>query len=266
MVDRITPATTGRERALVAERFGVEDRWPVLCEPFRQWVLEDAFCAGRPRFEAAGATLVTDVAPFETMKIRILNGGHALIAYVGALLGMTYGLEAMRHPLVRGFLDRVEREEIIPIVPPVPDTDLHDYYAVVARRFENEEIADTLARLCLDASNRQPKFILPSTRDRLARGLPLDGLALESAPWCRYCAGTDEAGRPLALEDEQAERLRRLALAAKDEPGRFLEMEDVFGDLAAALPFRTAFAAALESLWARGTAATLEPYLAAPIR
>lgn len=261
MVDRITPATSERERALVAA-LGVEDRWPVTCEPFRQWVLEDRFCAGRPRWEEAGAQIVSDVAPFETMKIRILNGGHALIAYAGALLGMTYGFEAMRHPLVRGFLDRVEGSEIIPVVPPVPGADLGAYYEVVARRFDNEAIADTLARLCLDGSNRQPKFVLPSTRDRLARGLPVPGLALGSALWCRFCAGTDEAGRPLALEDEQAERLRRLALAARDEPGRFLEMEDVFGDLAAAEPFRSAFAEALGSLWARGTAATLEGYAA----
>ena len=121
------------------------------------------------------------------MKIRILNGGHAIIAYPAGLLDIHFVHEGMEHPLVRGFLQKVEREEIIPIVPPVPDTDLADYFALIERRFSNPKIGDTIRRLCLDGSNRQPKFIMPSIADRLARGLPVEGLALASALWCRYC-------------------------------------------------------------------------------
>ena len=160
MVDRITPATTDRERAMVVERFGIEDNWPVFCEPFRQWVLEDHFPAGRPTLEDVGVTFTRDVAPFELMKIRILNGGHATLAYPAALLGIHFVHEAMADPQVRGFLDKLEIDEIIPSVPPVPGVDLKSYYGVVASRFSNPDVGDTIPRLCQDGSNRQPKFIL----------------------------------------------------------------------------------------------------------
>ena len=132
MVDRITPATTDRERAILAERFGIADKWPVFCEPFRQWVLEDRFPTGRPALEDVGVTFTPHVAAYELMKIRILNGGHAAIAYPAGLLGIHFVHDAMADPLVRGFLDRLETEEIIPIVPPVPDVDLSDYYNLIA--------------------------------------------------------------------------------------------------------------------------------------
>jgi mannitol 2-dehydrogenase len=120
MVDRITPATTDRERQILREQFAVEDNWPVFGEPFKQWVLEDNFPAGRPALETVGVQFAKDVSPFELMKIRILNGGHAAIAYPGGLLDIHFVHEAMEHPLVRGFLAKLERDEIIPTVPPVP--------------------------------------------------------------------------------------------------------------------------------------------------
>jgi len=261
MVDRITPATGDRERALVAARFGIEDNWPVFCEPYRQWVLEDHFPGGRPALEEVGVTFTRDVAAFELMKIRILNGGHAAIAYPAALLGLHFVHDAMADRQVRGFLDRLEREEIIPCVPPVPGVDLRAYYDLIARRFSNPEIADTVARLAQDGSNRQPKFILPSTRDRLNAGADVTGLALVSALWCRFCAGTDETGTPLHLDDPQAARLTAAAGAARENPAAFLELRDIFGDLAAAAPFRSRFEAALRGLWRDGTRATLQHYL-----
>ncbi len=169
MVDRITPATGPRERALAAS-FGLDDPVPVTCEPFRQWVLEDDFPAGRPALEKVGVTFTPQVHAYEAMKIRILNGGHAIIAYPGGLLDIELVHEAMAHPLIAGFLAKVETDEIIPFVPPVPDTDLAEYFALIRERFANPEIADTVRRLCLDGSNRQPKFILPSLRDNLAAG------------------------------------------------------------------------------------------------
>jgi mannitol 2-dehydrogenase len=263
MVDRITPATTDRHRALLEEGFGIRDNWPVFCEPFRQWVLEDHFPAGRPALEEVGVTFTPHVAAFELMKIRILNGGHAAIAYPGALLGLHYVHDAMADPQVRGFLDRLEAQEIIPCVPPVPGVDLQAYYRLIANRFANPQIGDTIPRLAQDGSNRQPKFILPSTRDRLRAGADVTGLALVSALWCRSCAGTDDAGAPIALDDPNAARLAPAARAAKEDPAAFLALRDIFGDLGDAAPFRARFETALNSLWQDGTQATLQNYFSA---
>jgi mannitol 2-dehydrogenase len=261
MVDRIAPATSDRERAITRDEFGIDDAWPVFCEDFLQWVVEDAFPAGRPAFEAAGAEFVADVTPWETMKLRILNAGHAIIAYPSGLLDIHFVHEGMEHPLVRAFLGRVEREEIIPIVPPVPGTDLDGYFRKVEERCLNPKIGDTIRRLCLDGSNRQPKFVIPSIRDRLARGLPVEGLALESALWCRYCEGTTDSGRVTEPNDPSWDRLQAQARAAKADPAAWLAMRDIYGDTADAPAFRDAFARWLAALWQDGTAATLQRYL-----
>ena len=261
MVDRITPATGDREREALARDFGIDDAWPVFCEDFRQWVLEDRFPAGRPALEAVGVQFVADVAPFETMKIRILNGGHALIAYPAGLLDIHFVHEAMDHPLVAGFLEKVERTEILPVLPPVPGTDLDTYFGEIMRRFANPKIGDTVRRLCLDGSNRQPKFILPSIADRLAAGLPVGGLALASALWCRYCFGETEGGRPIEPNDPNWERLVATARAARTQPGLWLDMRDVYGEIGGAEPFRDSFARALTALWAEGTETVLKRYL-----
>ena len=262
MVDRITPATTDRERTLLRTEFDVEDEWPVFCEPFRQWVLEDRFPAGRPALEEAGVTFVDDVAPWELMKIRMLNGGHAAIAYPAALMDIHFVHEAMREPLIRAFLEKLEREEIIPVVPPVPGTDLGAYLDLIVGRFSNPTIGDTIPRLCQDGSNRQPKFILPSAADRLRKRQDVTGLSLVSALWCRYCAGETDSGRAIAPNDASAARLKAAALRAKDEPGAFLAMADIFGETGAAPAFAAAFARNLDALWRGGTRRTLTDYLA----
>jgi len=263
MVDCITPATGDRERQLVRDRYGIEDGAPVVCEPFRQWVLEDDFPAGRPTLERVGVTFVDDVGPYELMKLWILNGGHAAIAYPSALLGYELVHEAMADPTIRTFLTRLERSEILPVVPKIPGVDFDAYLTQVIGRFSNSAVGDTIPRLCLDGSNRQPKFILPTIRARLGQGLPVDGLALEVALWCRYCAGADEAGSEIAIADENAETLKAKALEARGEPDAFLRMPGIFGPLADDSRFREAFAAALRALWANGTRATLEAYIAA---
>ncbi len=262
MVDRITPATGDRERRLIAAEFGIADRWPVFCEAFKQWVLEDKFPLGRPALEKVGVQFVADVAPFELMKIRILNGGHATIAYPGGLMDIHFVHEAMEEPLIRAFLEKVEREEIIPIVPPVPDTDLGDYYKLIDRRFSNPKIGDTIQRLCLDGSNRQPKFVLPSVRDRLAAGQPVTGLALVSALWARYCYGETDSGKPIPPNDPSWDRLTALAKRAKDDPKAWLTMTDIFGDLSTNPTYVAAFTHALSTLWQIGTRETLTRYLA----
>ncbi len=262
MVDRITPATSDRERAMLAADFGIEDNWPVFCEGFKQWVLEDNFPSGRPALEKVGVQFVDDVSPFELMKIRILNGGHAVIAYPAALLDIHFVHEAMENPLVKGFLDKIENDEIIPCVPPVPDTNINDYYKLIQRRFSNPKIGDTITRLCLDGSNRQPKFIIPSITDRLAAGKSVNGLALESALWCRYCAGKTDSGKPIAPNDPaQWDRLQATARLAKADPNAWLNMKDIYGDVAKSDKFREAFARALSMLWKDGTKVTLERYI-----
>ena len=262
MVDRITPATGDRERRIAAERFGIQDAVPVFCEDFTQWVLEDHFPAGRPALDRAGVQLVANVAPYETMKIRILNGGHAMVGYPAALMGIHFVHDAMENQLVSAFLDKVEREEVFPHVPPVPDTDLGAYLQLIKRRFANPKTGDTNRRLCLDGSNRQPKFIVPSIRDRLEAGGGVSGLALESALWCRYCHGTTEDGTIIEANDPNWSRLQATARAAKEDPAAWLAMEDIYGDVGKSILFRTAFAEGLTSLWSRGTSATLEAYLA----
>jgi len=262
MVDRITPATTDRERAILAKEFGVEDNWPVFCEPFRQWVLEDRFTDGRPPLEKVGVQFVADVSPYELMKIRILNGGHAAIAYPAGLMDIHFVHEAMAEPLVRNFLDKVEHDEIIPTVPPVPDTSLEAYYQLIEKRFSNPKIGDTVRRLCLDGSNRQPKFIIPTIADRLKAGQNVAGLALESALWCRYCFGTTDSGAVIEPNDPSWERMQATARAAKDDPAAWLAMEDIYGGVGRSPVFAAAFAHALRALWANGARVTLTRYLA----
>ncbi|MCB5203704.1 mannitol dehydrogenase family protein [Neorhizobium sp. T786] len=261
MVDRITPATGQREIGFLRDTFGIEDSWPVFCEEFKQWVMEDKFPLGRPALEEVGVQFVADVAPYEHMKIRILNGGHAAIAYPAALLDIHFVHEAMENPLIRAFLEKLEKEEIIPIVPPVPDTDLNEYYDLIARRFANPKIGDTIPRLAQDGSNRQPKFILPSTADRLAQGKDIVGLSLVSALWCRYFEGTTDSGQPITFNDTSADRLQAAAKKARDKPDAFLVFDEIFGEVAKSELFRGRFSHALRTLWSEGTAKTLELYL-----
>jgi mannitol 2-dehydrogenase len=224
-------------------------------------VLEDSFPLGRPAWELVGAEFVAEVAPYELMKLRILNGGHAAIAYPGALMGHHFVHDAMADPRIAAWLDALTRREIQPTLRPIPGVSYDDYRALVARRFANPEVGDTIPRLCFDGSNRQPKFILPVARDALDRGLPLDGLALEVALWCRYCAGTDEAGREIPPNDENREDLHARALAAREEPGAFLSNAPVFGDLGRAPRFAEAFGRQLRSLWEQGVERTLGAYV-----
>lgn len=261
MVDRITPATTEERRAALARTHGIEDARPVFCEPFRQWVLEDHFTAGRPALDQTGVQFVTDVTPYEHMKIRMLNGGHAIIAYPAGLLGIDYVHQAMAHPLISAFFDKVQRDEIYPVVSPVPGTTQEDYHALLRERLANPEIKDTIPRLCFDGSNRQPKFIVPSVLDNLAAGRAVSGLALESALWCRYCFGENETGGTIAPNDPSWEGLQSRAREAKDRPGVWLEMKDIYGDLGSQPGFLAAFSGWLERLHQQGTEAALRAYL-----
>ena len=261
MVDCITPAVGQREREIVLNDFNILDTSPVVCEPFRQWVLENDFPAGRPALEQVGVEFAADVAPYELMKLRILNGGHAAIAYAGALLGYHFVHDAMRDSLIRAYLDKLERIEIIPTLEPIFGVDFHAYLASVMERFANTRIGDTIPRLCRDGSNRQPKFILPTVADRLDAGEPIDGLALEIAMWCRVCQGVREDGSPIDIEDEEREVLVENARRAGIDPRAFAGMSGIFGALSENPEFEAAFTRALESIQVDGTAAALQAYV-----
>jgi mannitol 2-dehydrogenase len=258
MVDRITPATTDADRAEVRERFGLDDRWPVVCEPFTQWVLEDAFTAGRPPYEEAGVQLVGDVEPYELMKLRLLNAGHQAMCYFGYLAGYRLVHEAAQDPLFQAFLLGYMDEEATPTLPPVPGVDLGGYKRTLIERFSNPEVRDTIARLCAESSDRIPNWLLPVVRLQLATGGEIRRSAAVVASWARYAEGVDEQGEPIEVVDRLRDRLMRAARRQRDDPDAFIADRDVFGDLVDDERFRTAYRSALASLHERGAHATLE--------
>lgn len=263
MVDCITPATSDQERKRLTTLFEIEDQAPVFCEPFRQWVLEDNFVNGRPPLEEVGAEFVEDVAPFELMKLRILNGGHASIAYPAALLGISFVHDVMANSLIKPYLKKLVTEEIIPSLPAVPGVDLQEYFSIIETRFSNPEVRDTVPRLCQDASNRLPKFILPIIAANLQQGRDCKGLALVVALWCRLCYESSKTDNELQLDDPQASRLIKQAQLAQEDAAIFLQMNDIFGILSANETFTNHFTFWLEMLSNSDTKSTLEYYVKA---
>ncbi|MGH8862456.1 MAG: mannitol dehydrogenase family protein [Jatrophihabitantaceae bacterium] len=257
MVDRITPATTDADLATVREQFGVADDWPVSCEPFTQWVIEDRFGSGRPPLERAGVQMVGDVGPYELMKLRLLNAGHQALGYAGCLAGYTYVHQAIDDPAFVLFLRRYWRDEAIPSLHAVPGIDLGDYVDELVTRFGNPHIRDTLPRLCVDGSERIPKFLLPVLRFNIARLGPIERCATILACWARYCEGTDEHGTPIDVLDPVSAGLRARALRRNDDPLSFVRNPDIFGDLAADERFAVAYRRALESVLTDGALATI---------
>src|SRR5215213_5956463 len=257
MVDRITPITTDEDRAALGELFGVDDRWPVVCEPFAQWVVEDDFPAGRPPYEDADVQLVPDVLPYELMKVRLLNGSHQALGYFASLCG--YGLvhEAAQDELMRRFLRDYMREEVAPTLQPVPGVDLDRYQAELIERFSNPAVRDTVARLCEASSDRIPAFVLPAIRDQLASGGEIRRSAAVVASWARYAEGTDDQGKAIQVVDRRAEALSRRARRQRDDPNAFLEDRELFDGLPDDERFMQSYREALASLHANGARATI---------
>ena len=258
MVDRITPVTTDADRAEVRERFGIDDRWPVVCEPYTQWVLEDAFTAGRPPYEQVGVQVVDQVEPYELMKLRLLNGSHQAMAYFGYLAGYRLVHEAAQDPLFQAFLLGYMDFEATPTLAPVPGVDLRGYKYTLLERFSNPQVRDTIARLCAESSDRIPKWLLPVVREQLANGGEIRRSAAVVASWARYAEGVDEAGQPIEVVDRLRDTLMQLARRQHEDPDAFIANRDVFGDLVDQKPFVFAYQSALASLHQRGARATLE--------
>ncbi|AIV40695.1 MULTISPECIES: mannitol dehydrogenase family protein [unclassified Curtobacterium] len=257
MVDRITPVTTDEDRAWVRDELGIEDAWPVVAEPFFQWVLEDDHPAGRPRYEDADVQLVDDVEPYELMKLRLLNASHQGLCYFGYLSGYRYAHEATQDEAIATFLRRYMAEEATPTLHAVPGIDLDDYTATLIERFRNPEVRDTLARLCAESSDRIPKWLLPVVRENLASGGPVALSAGIVASWARYAEGTDEDGQPIQVVDRLADRLTAAARRQDEDRLAFLQDRQVFGDLVDDDRFVAAYRDALDGLLQDGAHATV---------
>ena len=260
MVDCIVPAT-GTAELQLADSLGVADTAPVTHENFRQWVVEDDFCAGRPDWDEVGAEFSDSVHEHETRKIRILNGGHQIIANVGELLGLETIAQTMETPLIRALFSKVQHEEILPHVPHLSSMTAAEYLELVDRRFSNPAIADTVRRVAFDGSSRHVGFLVPSIRDGLASGASVEGLALVEALWARMCGGTREDGSVIRANDPHWDLLANQALAARKSASAWLEMPQIYGDLANQTRFADAFEIWLSGIYRDGVEATVKRYL-----
>jgi len=256
MVDRITPQTADGDRAWLRETWGVADAWPVVSEPFRQWVLEDCFAAGRPRFEEVGALFTDDVRSWELYKLRMLNAAHSCMAYLSSLAGIVYVDEAMRVPPMRRFLERLLRDEAIPTLTEIPGHPRDDYAVTVLQRFANTGVRDQIARLCIDGTAKFPTFLIPTIDRQLELGGPVDRAALALAGWARYLATTPAEERAV---DAGADHAAAFAVRSLDDPAAFLGLAEVFPpSLRDNERFRGAFATATRNLATLGPMGAVE--------
>jgi mannitol 2-dehydrogenase len=242
MVDRITPVTADADRRWLLETAGIEDHWPVVAEPFRQWVMEDDFAGGRPPWESVGALFTDRIHDWELYKLRLLNAGHSCIAYLSALAGIVFVDEAMATPAVRAYLEDYLQREAMPTLAEIPGHPREEYVASVLERFANTGVRDQIARLCVDGSAKFASFVIPTVARELELGGPIDRAATALAGWARYLAVVPPADQAF---DSSAKEARRLAAAALDEPVAFLEFDAVFPPaLRESARFRMGFAAA----------------------
>jgi mannitol 2-dehydrogenase len=256
MVDRITPQTDDADRAWLRAEIGVDDGWPVVCEPFRQWVIEDRFVAGRPRWEDAGVLFTDRVHDWELYKLRMLNASHSCLAYLMALADVVYVDEAVAIPVVRRFLEQLLTNEAIPTLVEIPGHPAEEYAESVLRRFANTGVRDQIARLCIDGAAKFPSFLTPTIEAQIERGGPVTCAALALAAWARYLATVPPAVR---AADSRGERAAALAPRSLVDPLAFLELEEVFTPpLRESHRFRDAFAANAAALEALGPLGAIE--------
>jgi mannitol 2-dehydrogenase len=259
MVDRITPQTQDADRAWLRDEVGLDDGWPVVCEPFRQWVVEDRFAAGRPPWEDAGVLFTDRVHDWELYKLRMLNASHSCMAYLMALAGIVYVDEAVAIPVVRRYLEQFLATEAIPTLPEIPGHPPADYAATVLARFANTGVRDQIARLCLDGTAKFPSFLIPTVELEIELDGPIGCAALALAGWARYLGTVPAAVR---ASDSRGDRAAELAERSLAEPLAFLELDEVFTPgLRASERFRDAFTAAAADLSSLGPLGAIENVL-----
>jgi mannitol-1-phosphate/altronate dehydrogenase len=254
MVDRITPVTAAEDIALLAERYGVIDHWPVFAESFTQWVIEDDFPGGRPAWQEVGAQFVADVAPYEFMKLRLLNASHLAVAGLGRLMGHVTIAEAMADPLIARFMAALMDRETGPTLPQVPGIDLVRYKATLIERFANVAIKDTVERVNTDAPLN---VLVDPIRDRLHAGGSVELLALALAAWLRRVRGEDEQGQPIEIRHPLAEELRAKAIDGGADPRPLLGITQLFGPMGHDPRLQAPVGRWLGSLYGMGARATL---------
>jgi fructuronate reductase len=238
MIDRIVPATTDADRAEVADLLGLEDAWPVVAEPFLQWVIEDRFVGARPRLELGGAEFVGDVAPYERMKLRMLNGSHSTMAYLGYLSGYEFIAQVIAAPAFRRFVANAFADEIAPTLG-MPKAQTDAYAAKLLERYSNTALRHRTYQIAMDGSQKLPQRLLGTIADRLAAGAPFERLALGVAAWMIYARGVDEKGQPIAVQDPMQPEFAKVDPA--DVVGGFLALERIFSpELAQNATFRAA--------------------------
>lgn len=261
MVDRIVPATTDADREAIRDATGLEDAWPIVTEPFTQWVIEDHFASGRPAFEAAGAQMVEHVEAYELMKLRMLNGSHSTMAYLGYLSGYQYVNEAIGDPAIRALIHGLMTSEAIPTLP-MPKDELATYRDQLLARFANPALKHRTWQIAMDGSQKLPQRLLGTIRDHIADGTPYKRLALGVAAWMRYVTGIDEAGQPIEVKDPLSARFRSISDAAGRDADALaaglLGIAEIFGaDLPLNEAFRAEVTAHLRSLFERGALETV---------
>jgi fructuronate reductase len=262
MVDRIVPATTASDIAAGASILGRVDRALVKAESFSQWVMEDRFAGPRPRFEDVGVQVVADVRPYEVAKLRLLNGSHSMLAYLGSLAGYTYVHDAVADPDFSALLRQLMQKEVAPTLDSVPGLDVAAYQDALLARFSNPRIKHRLVQIAMDGSQKLPQRLLDTVRVRLNRAQSIDVLALAVAAWIRYATGRDEQARGYVVDDPLAPRFAAIAAASGDDAGAlaggFLALSAVFGtDLARQPVFRDAVIRQLRSLLELGARMTV---------
>jgi len=248
MVDRITPVTVADDIERLADEFQIEDQWPVVCEPFIQWVVEDHYAASRPAWEKVGATFVEDVTPYEHMKLRLLNAGHTVLGMLGALHGYDTIDQSAEDADFSKFLVDYMDKEVSSTLGDLKGIDLEDYKKKLLSRFRNKNIRDQIARICLQSSAKIPIFILSTVNARLAAGQTVERAAFTIAAWCKYNDGIDEKERSYKIDDVMSNELVRVAALSHVEPKAFLNLKAVFGDLNQKGPFVEAFERSLKMI------------------
>ncbi len=250
MVDRITPVTTPADIDILAQNFGVQDAWPVTCEPFIQWVVEDKFSNGRPAFEKVGVQFVPDVGPYEKMKLRLLNAGHSVLGILGALHGHPTINACVEDELFAKYLRAFLDEEATPILGPIIGINLEDYKDSLLERFANPNIKDSVSRICSESSAKLPKFLIPTIHENLATGGSIKFATLVLAAWCYYSdKQADQNGEPLEIIDAMQGELHKAAKTTTNNPLTFIQLESLFGKLAENERFVTTYTDMIQGLY-----------------